>query len=117
MPIQKVTLRSLAIPIPFDGFPKPRNPTVESLLCFIGTAKILACGEKSLHQKRCFHQVAAIIEHAKNRHGLSGASIHIVGPCAMVALRAFEEAHDFSEAFHALLTSNEPAIHADDEST
>src|SRR6266550_4036308 len=113
MPIQEAALRGLAVPIPFDGFPKIRDPAVERLFRFIATVEVLAGGEKSLHQKRGFHQVAAVIEHTKHRHGFSRAAVHVVRPSAVVAICMFKETDNFGEALRALLARDESTMHSD----
>ena len=42
-------------------------------------------------------------------------AIQEVRPGTVVARRFFEEVQDLREPFHALLASNEPAIHSDNE--
>src|ERR1700674_4184659 len=75
--------------------------------------EILAGGEKSLHQKRSFHQVAAVVEHSKYRHGFSGVSVHVVRPSAVVAIRVFKETDNLGKAIHALFARDESTIHSD----
>src|SRR5436309_14709336 len=77
--------------------------------------EVLAGGQKSLHEKRCFDEVAAIIEGSEDGHGLPRTAVHVVGPGAVVTLRSFEEINDLRQALYALLTSDESTVHADDK--
>ena len=77
--------------------------------------EVLPGGQKSLHEKRCFHQIAAIVEGSEDGHGLSRITVHVVGPGAVVTLRSFEEINDLRQALYALLTSDESTVHADDK--
>src|ERR1700730_6526543 len=113
VPVQEATLRGLTVPIPFDGFPKIRDPAIESLLLFIATVEILAGGGKSPHQKRGFHKVAAVIKHSKHGHSLAGASVHVVRPNAMVAIGMFKEIDNLGKTLYALLACDETTIHSD----
>ena len=88
---------------------------VESLFLLICAVKVLPSCQQSLNQKGCFYQITAVIEHAKNRHSLSRASVHVVGPCAVIAICIFEETDDLAEALYALLASDELPVHADDQ--
>src|SRR5437867_6015644 len=74
VPIQKVTLWILAVPVPFDRLPQMRDPAVERNLVRTRTVEVLARREQPLHQERCFHQIAPVIEHPKDRHSLSRAA-------------------------------------------
>src|SRR5580700_8734178 len=113
MPIEKIAGRILPIPVPLDTFPESGDVVVKCSLFLVGAVEILASGEKPLHQERCFHQVATIVECSKNRHGSASASVHVVRPCAVVALCPFQESHDLGKPLNSLLSSDEAALHAD----
>jgi len=89
VPVQEITLRVTPGTSPLDGLPEVRNAAVEILLGACAAVKILSCDKKAFHQERCFHQVSAVIEHAKHWQRLASAAVHKVGPGAVVALARF----------------------------
>src|SRR5258706_15998459 len=97
VPVNKVAGWRATVPIPFDGLPELRNPPVEILLWLCLTVEVLPGGEKPLHQERRFHQVPTVVEHAKHGHAFSGFSVHVMGPCSVIALRVLQEADNPGE--------------------
>ena len=97
MPQQRVVLRRAPVPIPLNGFPKLSNSLIDALAGFTIVLKVLARGQQSFHQKRCFHQIAAIIEHAEYQHGLRRVAIHEVSPGAVIAGNFFQEIQNLRE--------------------
>ena len=77
--------------------------------------EVLTRGEQALHEKRGFDEVAAVVEHAEDGHGLAGVAIHVVRPGAVIALGVFEEVDDLCQALDAFGARNEFAIDADHE--
>src|SRR5580765_7496754 len=78
MPINKVAGCCLPIPIPLDSLPKLGDAAVERTLLFIRPVKILAGREESLHQKRGFDQVSAVVKRAEYWHRLAGIAVHVM---------------------------------------
>ena len=115
VPQQGVTFRGAPEPVPLHSLPKMRNSPINTLLLFTYSLEILARGQQSFHQKRGLHQIAAVVEHAKNQHALRCRAIQEVGPGTVVPRCFFEEVQDSREPFHALRARNEPAIHSDDQ--
>src|SRR5258705_269845 len=109
VPIEEVALRVLPIPVPLDGLPQPSDALVEIALGDRGSLKVLPRGQESLHHEGGLDQIAAVVQHAEERHGLAGSAVHVVGPRAVITLRVLEEAHDAEEALESLLAGDEVA--------
>src|SRR5258707_3081749 len=107
VPVNKVAGWRATVPIPFDGLPELRNPPVEILLGLCLAVEVLPGGEKPLHQERRFHQVSTVVEHAKYWHGFSRASVYVMGPGSVIALRVFQEADDPGEALNSFFSRDE----------
>src|SRR5215831_12332020 len=103
MPIKKITLWCLAIPVPFDRVPEPSDVAVERLFRRFGPMEVLARGKQALHEEGGLDEITPIVKHAKDRHGLAGFAVHVVGPCAVVALGPLEEADDLCHALDSFL--------------
>src|SRR5258705_10124926 len=109
VPIEEVALRVLPIPVPLDGLPQPSDALVEIALGDRGSLEVLPRGQESLHHEGGLDQIAAVVQHAEERHGLAGSAVHVVGPRAVIALRVLEEAHDVEDAVETLLAGDEGA--------
>ena len=94
MPVQHVAVGRLAIPVPFDLAPHPRDRVANFALVGRVAVEILPRGEQALHQECSFHQVAAIVVLAKQRPDFAGVAIEKMGPDAVKAVRFVEKPHD-----------------------
>src|SRR5215472_16770396 len=86
VPVEKIPGLWTAVPIPLDGFPKSRYATVKILIGRAVSTKILARGQQAFHEKGGLHEVATVVKHAKDRHRLAGASLHVMRPRSVIAL-------------------------------
>ncbi len=80
VPVKKITLRIVAVPIPLNTLPELRDAAVELVFAVARAAEILAGGQQALHQKRCLDQIAAVVEHAEDGHSLARLAVHVVRP-------------------------------------
>src|ERR1700757_3530417 len=114
MPVEGVALGRLAIPVPFDRFPKGGDAGVEIGLGGGGAIEVLASGEQAFDEKRAFDQIAGIVEHAEDGESLAGVTIEEMGPRAVIAGSVLEKGYDFCETFESLFAGDEAAIDGND---
>src|SRR4029077_16721732 len=55
---------------------------------------------------------STVIEHAKHRHRLSSASVHVVRPGSVVTLGVFKKSHNLAQPLDSLFPRDEAPIHA-----
>src|SRR5712692_2187489 len=115
VPVEEVALRVLPIPVPLDRLPQPSDALVEIALGDRGSLEVLPRGQESLHHEGGLDQIAAVVQHAEERHGLAGSAVHVVGPRAVIALRVLEEAYDAEQAVESLLAGDEVPVDADEQ--
>src|SRR5258706_9902270 len=107
--VEEVALRVLPIRVPFNRLPQPSDAPVEIALGDRGALEVLPRGQESLNHEGGLDQIAAVVQHAEERHGLAGGTVHVVGPRAVIAWRVLEEAHDAEQAVESLLAGEEGA--------
>src|SRR5262245_21678766 len=115
MPVEEIAGAFFPIPVPFDRPPKTSDCLADLSLDLEIAVEILPRGEKSLNEERRFDQVTAVIVFPKVRNNLTGPAIQEMGPRAVKPIRLREEAGYLQHSLGALLTSNEPSLHSDDE--
>src|SRR5437016_10470072 len=111
VPIQELAPLRTAVPIPFNRLPELRDPSEQISFRAARAAEVLSGGEQSFHQERRFHQVSAVVEHAEDRHRLARASVHVMRPGAVIALRVFQELDDLRQPLEGIHSLYQTAVH------
>src|SRR6266550_7403261 len=102
VPVEKIRIWPLPVPVPLDGLPETGDGV--AYLAFRGVVafEVLPRRQQSLHQESSLHQIPSVVIRTEVGNHLAGSSIKKVRPHAMKTIGLCEEAHNLQEPIGAL---------------